>query len=160
MILTGERIVTLVLNVPSMVIDGKATTLKVAPTNNFKNEKTVPSFYNGITFIPLRDIANAMFAEVTFDDKTKQVTLTQKRPGGNRIIKIKLGSPIAIIDGKETPLMKELLKLRSKRATSMVPLPLYLNPWVHKLGLKLCLKITMLARFDKTPENKSVIKIK
>ncbi len=163
MILTGERIVTMVLNVPSMVIDGKATTLKVAPTNNFKNEKTVPSFYNGITFIPLRDIANVMFAEVAFDDKTKQVTLTQKRPGGNRIIKIKLGSPIAIIDGKETPLMKELLIAPVViKGTSMVPLRFISESMGAQVGFEAPTKKITITWPDLTrlPENKSVIKIK
>jgi len=153
----------MVLNVPSMVIDGKATTLKVAPTNNFKNEKTVPSFYNGITFIPLRDIANTMFAEVTFDDKTKQVTLTQKRPGGNRIIKIKLGSPIAIIDGKETPLMKELLIAPVViKGTSMVPLRFISESMGAQVGFEAPTKKITITWPDLTrlPENKSVIKIK
>lgn len=162
-ILTGERVVTMVMNVPSMVMDGKAIALKVAPTNNFKNEKTVPSFYNGITFIPLRDIANAMFADVTFDDKTKQVTLTQKRPGGNRIIKVRLGSPIAIVDGKETPLMKELLIAPVViKGTSMVPLRFISESMGAKVGFEAPTKKITITWPDltKLPENESVIKIK
>lgn len=122
-ILNGKRIIKMKIGVAQFDIDGKTQALKVAPMNNFKSEPKIPNYYNGITFVPLKDLATALFCTVTYDEKTKMVSIVQKRPQGERIIKVKLGYPNAFIDGKEIPLQPgKLVSPVVIKGTSMVPL--------------------------------------
>lgn len=122
-ILNGKRIIKMKIGVAQFDIDGKMLILKVAPMNNFKSEPKIPNYYNGITFVPLKDLATALFCSVTYDEKTKMVSIVQKRPQGERVIKVKLGYPNAFIDGKEIPLQPgKLVSPVVIKGTSMVPL--------------------------------------
>jgi|GEM_PF-793478 len=119
----GKRTIKVKLNDLKMAVDTQVITLKIPPMNNFKSIKGIPSYYNGTTFVPLKDISIAQFAEVTFDDKTKIIKLVQKRPTHERIIEVKIGSPMAKVDGKDVPLSdKYLISPVIIKGTSMVPL--------------------------------------
>ncbi len=133
--ISGKRFIKIKLDSTIMHVDGKPVQLKVAPTNNFKKNPKIPSFYNGTTFVPLRDIATALMAEVAFDDKTKMISITQKRPLASKVIKIKLGSPVAVVDGKEVTLSTEyLIAPVVINGTAMVPLRFVSEQLGSKVG--------------------------
>lgn len=122
-VVNGKRLIKMKIGLAQFDIDGKITPLKVPPMNNFKSEPKIPNYYNGITFVPLKDLATALFCSVTYDEKTKMVSIIQKRPQGERVIKVKLGNPNAVIDGKEVPLQPgKLVAPVVIKGTSMVPL--------------------------------------
>jgi hypothetical protein len=122
-VINGKRVIKMKIGLAQFDIDGKITSLKVPPMNNFKSEPRIPNYYNGFTFVPLKDLATALFGTVTYDEKTKMVSIIQKRSQGERVIKVKLGNPNAIIDGKEVPIQPgKLIAPVIIKGTSMVPL--------------------------------------
>jgi hypothetical protein len=74
-----------------------------------------PIIVNGVTFVPLRFIAEALGADVTWNDALKVVFLAR----GSSRIQLSIGSKLAIIDGRITQLL-EAPCIQSGR--TMVPL--------------------------------------
>ena len=82
-----------------MTINGKAIKLAVAPTTS---SPPLPKQLAGSTYMPIREVAEALFASVGWDAKEQKVTLTQKTPDGKtKIIELWIGKKLAKIDGKE-----------------------------------------------------------
>ncbi|NLI40518.1 MAG: PQQ-binding-like beta-propeller repeat protein [Caldisericales bacterium] len=82
-----------------MTINGKAIKLAVAPTTS---SPPLPKQLSGSTYMPIREVAEALFASVGWDAKDQKVTLTQKTPDGKtKVIELWIGKKVARIDGKE-----------------------------------------------------------
>ena len=82
-----------------MTINGKTTKLAVAPTTS---SPPLPKQLAGSTYMPIREVAEALFASVGWDAKEQKVTLTQKTPDGKtKIIELWISKKMAKIDGKE-----------------------------------------------------------
>ena len=74
-----------------------------------------PVIVNGVTFVPLRFIGEALGAEVTWNDALKVVFLAK----GSSRVQLSIGSKLAIIDGRITQLLEAP---RIQNGRTMVPL--------------------------------------
>jgi spore coat protein U-like protein len=74
-----------------------------------------PLIVNGVTFVPLRFIGEALGAEVEWNDALKVVFLTR----GTLRVQLSIGSKLAIIDGRITQLLEAP---RIQNGRTMVPL--------------------------------------
>lgn len=85
-----------------------------------KKQLSVKPFADrGNTMLPLRDVAEGLGATVAYNNKTKEIVITEDwNPEGKTII-LKEGSDIAVVDGQE---VKMPIKIYSKNGHTMVPL--------------------------------------
>lgn len=79
------------------VNDQAQAPLKVAPTTT-----KLPPDLKGNTYMPIKEVAQALYATVAWDAASKKITLTQKLPDGTtNIIELWVGKKTAKINGKE-----------------------------------------------------------
>jgi hypothetical protein len=90
-----------------------------APTATVGDEERIldapPMIVNGVTFVPLRFIGEALGADVTWNEALKVVFLAK----GSSRVQLSIGSKLAIIDGRITQLL-EAPFIQNER--TMVPL--------------------------------------
>lgn len=93
--------IVLTLDKTDWTLNGVAQSpLKVAPTST-----KLPADLKGNTYMPIKEVAQALFAEVGWDANEKKVTLTQKLPDGStNIVELWIGKKTARINGKEVPI--------------------------------------------------------
>lgn len=116
----SPTVINLWLNQKTMMINGNRTILKSAPTSS---SPPLPKEMKGNTFIPLRGVVEAMFAQIAWDAKTSTATLTQSLPGGkSRMIVVQINNTKAKIDGKEVLIDKKgVLKPIIVSGNTMIP---------------------------------------
>ncbi|AYO31275.1 copper amine oxidase N-terminal domain-containing protein [Biomaibacter acetigenes] len=75
---------------------------------------------DGRTMVPVRFISESLGAKVSWDEKTKTVTITGKdRAGESRTVKLKIGENKAVINGKAVTFDT---RAEFKNGRTMVPL--------------------------------------
>jgi Copper amine oxidase N-terminal domain. len=72
-----------------------------------KTIEAPPYIKNGRTMVPVRVISEAFGADVGWNDKTKEVTIRYK----DKNIILKIGSPYALVNGTQTPIDRDNLKV-------------------------------------------------
>ena len=82
------------------IVNGeKMPNLATAPT---ASSPPLPKTFAGTTFMPVADVAKALGVEVTYEGKTKMVTLTQTLDNGTKkVIQLWINKKQAKIDGKD-----------------------------------------------------------
>lgn len=98
-----STIIELWLGKTDWVVNGtKQTPLKAAPVNT---APPLPKEFAGSTFMPIKEVADALKVGVGWDPKTKMVTLTQTLPNGSKtIIELWINNKTAKVNGKATPI--------------------------------------------------------
>lgn len=71
--------ITLQLNNKVMMVNDKSQELSTAPTSS---SPPLPKDLSGSTYMPIRPVAEALFATVGWDAATRKVTIAQKTPDG------------------------------------------------------------------------------
>lgn len=89
------------LDKTNIEISGQSITLKTAPT---AASPPLPADLKGSTYMPIREVAEAMNATVGWDAAEKKVTLTQTLWNGKNIVELWINKKTAKINGKEMPL--------------------------------------------------------
>lgn len=95
---TTKIVIVLTIDKTDWTINDQAQTpLKVAPTTT-----KLPADLKGNTYMPIKEVAQALYATVAWDAAEKKITLTQKLPDGTtNIIELWVGKKTAKINGKE-----------------------------------------------------------
>lgn len=95
---TTKVVIILTLDKTDWTVNGEnQKSLAVAPTST-----NLPADLKGTTYMPIKEVAQALFATVTWDANEKKVTLTQKLSDGTtNIIELWIGKKTAKINGKE-----------------------------------------------------------
>jgi outer membrane protein assembly factor BamB len=93
--------IVLTLDKTAWTINGESQkALAVAPTAT-----KLPADLKGNTYMPIKEVAQALFADVAWDGNEKKVTLTQKLPDGTtNIVELWINKKTAKINGKEVPI--------------------------------------------------------
>lgn len=108
--LKTEKIVTifrfvqilLQLDNKSMYVGDTEQTLTSAPT---ASSPPLPKDIAGSTYMPIRPVAEALFATIAWDGATQKVTITQKSPDGKtKTIELWIGKKVAKINGVDQSL--------------------------------------------------------
>lgn len=89
------------LDKTNIEISGSPVTLKTAPT---AASPPLPEDLKGSTYMPIREVAEAMNATVGWDAGEKKVTLTQTLWNGKNVVELWINKKTARINGKEAPL--------------------------------------------------------
>jgi hypothetical protein len=95
----GPITLNLWLDQKTLMNNGVRKVMVTAPTSS---SPPLPKELKNNTYMPIRDVAEVLFAEVGWINETKTVTLKQSLPGGKtRLIELTIGNTKAKIDGKE-----------------------------------------------------------
>ncbi len=93
-----EITVELWLDKLDIKINGKTIALVTAPTTS---SPPLPQELKGNTYMPIREVAEALGASVGFEAATKKVTLTQNLPGGQKVVELWINKTMAKINGMD-----------------------------------------------------------
>jgi hypothetical protein len=91
--------IVLQLENKAMYIGDEVTQLTTAPS---ASSPPLPKDLSGSTYMPIRPVAEALFATVGWDAETRKVTVSQKTPDGkNKNIELWIGKKQAKINGND-----------------------------------------------------------
>lgn len=91
--------IVLQLNNKTMIVNDKSQELSTAPASS---SPPLPKDLSGSTYMPIRPVAEALFATVGWDAATRKVTITQKTPDGkNKTIELWIEKKQAKINGAD-----------------------------------------------------------
>ena len=96
--LDSKTIINLWLNQTKYTVDDKEMKLATAPTSS---APPLPKSFVGNTFMPIREVAEALGATLEWDATEKKVTITQSFENKTKIIELWIGKTKAKIDGSE-----------------------------------------------------------
>lgn len=109
------------LDKTDITINGLKVTLKTAPTSS---SPPLPKELGGSTYMPIREVAEALGAQVGYDGAEKKVTLTQSLWNGKNIVELWIGKKTAKINGKEIFIDSKTQKLYPTIISAKTMLPL------------------------------------
>ena len=91
--------INLQLDSRTMTVNDKSQELSSAPTSS---SPPLPKDLSGSTYMPIRPVAEALFATIGWDAATRKVTITQKTPDGkNKTIELWIEKKQAKINGAD-----------------------------------------------------------
>jgi hypothetical protein len=96
--LDSKTIINLWLNQAKYTIDGKEFKLGTAPTSS---APPLPKEFIGSTFMPIREVAEALGATLAWDAQAKKVTITQVYENKTKVIELWIGKKTALINGTQ-----------------------------------------------------------
>ncbi|MBP7732193.1 MAG: Omp28-related outer membrane protein [Caldisericia bacterium] len=96
--LDSKIIINLWLNQTKYSIDGKEFKLGTAPTSS---APPLPKEFAGSTFMPIREVAEALGATISWDAQDKKVTITQIYENKSKIIELWIGKKVALVNDTE-----------------------------------------------------------
>jgi|GEM_PF-629686 len=100
----GAIIIQLWVDKTNITVSGASKTMAVAPMTS---SPPLPPELKGSTYMPIRDVAEALYTKVEWDGAQKKVTLTQEVPGfPKKIIELWINKKQAKIDGVDVWLDK------------------------------------------------------
>ncbi|HEY9062335.1 MAG TPA: DUF5050 domain-containing protein [Pseudobacteroides sp.] len=114
-ILSIFAVLVFLLCFTGMVSQGASKDIRVTLGGDFLTLDTKPVVEKGRTLVPMRAIFEGLDAYLTWDEKTKTITVLK----GKKTIKLKIGSKTATLDGKSIPLE---LPAKIAAGRTMVPL--------------------------------------
>lgn len=99
-------IMAFVLLTANLLIANASESIKIKVDDEFLVFDQMPVIENGRTLVPIRPIFEALGIEIEWNQKTSTVIgkLVLDNMNVSRVIEIKIGSNIAIVDGKSIPL--------------------------------------------------------
>ncbi|HNW31522.1 MAG TPA: stalk domain-containing protein, partial [Caldisericia bacterium] len=109
------------LDKTDITINGLKVTLKTAPTSS---SPPLPKELGGSTYMPIREVAEALGAQVGYDGAEKKVTLTQSLWNGKNVVELWIGKKTAKINGKEVFIDSKAQKLYPTIISAKTMLPL------------------------------------
>jgi sugar lactone lactonase YvrE len=96
--LDSKTVLNLWLGQAKYTVDGKEFKLATAPTSS---SPPLPKEFAGNTFMPIREVAEALGATIAWDAAEKKVTITQSFENKSRVIELWIGKKKAMIDQAE-----------------------------------------------------------
>jgi len=98
LIVTSGMKIELWIGSKTMVVDGKQMTLPQEPV---VSSPPLPAELANNTYMPIREVAETLYAKVDWDGGERKVTLTQNFQGKTKIVELWIGKKTARIDGTE-----------------------------------------------------------